>query len=76
MKCPSFARLKNYSGANRMAQIEKRETADEVLREIRGIKEALARSMDFDIGRILADARKRQEQSGRKVLSPRVRKDT
>jgi hypothetical protein len=58
-----------------MAQVDKKETADEVLREVRGIKEALARSMDFDIGRIVADARQRQEQSGRKVLTPRPRKN-
>jgi hypothetical protein len=58
-----------------MSQTDKKETADEVLQEIRGIKEALARSMDFDIDRIVADARQRQEQSGRKVLSPPARKN-
>ena len=47
-----------------------KETADEVLLETRRIKEALARSMDFDLDRILEDARQRQEKSGRIVLSP------
>jgi predicted GNAT family N-acyltransferase len=68
-------RTKNSSEADRMSQTGKRETADEVLQETRRVKEALAKSMDFDIGRIVADARQRQEQSGRKVLSPPSRKN-
>ena len=38
-----------------------------------GIKEALAKAMDFDLDRILEDARQRQEKSGRIVLSPPIR---
>jgi hypothetical protein len=59
-----------------MSQTDKKETADEVLQEVRGVKEALARSMDFDVDRILADARQKQKESGRKILSPPVRKAT
>jgi len=55
-----------------MKQEYDRETKDEIVLETRRIKEALARSMDFDLGRILKDARQRQEKSGRIVLSPPV----
>ena len=53
-----------------MAQIEEKETTDEVIQETRRIKEVLAEALDFDIDRILEDARKKQKESGRKVLSP------
>jgi hypothetical protein len=58
-----------------MAQIEEKETTDEVIQEIRRIKEVLAESLDFDIDRILEDARQKQKESGRKVLSPPARQD-
>lgn len=58
-----------------MGQINEKETTDEVVREPRRIKEALAQAMDFDIDRILDDARQRQKQSGRKILSPPFQKD-
>ena len=53
-----------------MAQLKEKETTDEVIKEIRRTKEILAESMDFDIGRILEDARQKQKESGRKILSP------
>ena len=55
-----------------MKKINDKETADEIIQEIRRIKEALAKSMDFDIDRILKDARLRQSKSGRNVLSTPV----
>ena len=58
-----------------MARINENETTDEVIRETRRTKEALARSMDFDIDRILEDARAKQNKSGRTVLKPPVRED-
>ena len=58
-----------------MAQRNEKETTDEVVQETRRIKEVLAESMDFDIDRILEDARRKQKESGRKVLSPPVRQD-
>jgi hypothetical protein len=58
-----------------MSQMENHETRDEVLREVRRIKEALAKSMDFDVHRILEDARKRQYEGGRTVIPPPVRKN-
>ena len=58
-----------------MAQLNEKETTDEVVQETRRIKEVLAESMDFDIDRILEDARQKQKESGRKVLSPPVQQD-
>ena len=55
-----------------MKEINDKETRDEVIQETRRIKEALAKSMDFDIDRILKDARLKQGKSGRKILSPPV----
>ena len=58
-----------------MDNINERRTADEVIRETRRIKEVLAESMDFDVDRILEDARKKQKTSGRMILSPPVHED-
>ena len=53
-----------------MSTINESRSTDEVLREVRRIKEELAQAFDFDIDRILADAREKQQQSGRKILPP------
>lgn len=53
-----------------MAQLNEKETVDEVVQEVRKIKEELAKSLDFDIDRILEVARRNQQQSGRKVVAP------
>jgi len=58
-----------------MAQMEEKQTTDEVVEQVRRIKGALAESMDFDIDRILEDARRKQKESRRTVLSPPVRQD-
>ncbi len=55
-----------------MKKINDKETRDEIIQETRRIKEVLAKSLDFDIDRILKDARLRQGKSGRKILSPPV----
>jgi len=55
-----------------MKPMNDKETTDEIILETRRIKEALAESMDFDLDRILKDARQKQEKSGRVVLSPPV----
>ncbi len=55
-----------------MEPINPKETTDEIIQETRKIKEALAKAMDFDIDRILEDARQKQKESGRRVLSPPV----
>ena len=57
-----------------MKEINDKETTDEIIQETRRIKESLAKSMDFDIDRILKDARLRQGKSCRKILSPPVQK--
>ena len=56
-----------------MKPMNEEETTDEIIQETRRIKEALAKSMDFDLDRILEDARQRQEKSGRIVLSSPIR---
>lgn len=53
-----------------MAQLNDKETVDEVVQEVRKVKEELARSLDFDIDRILEVARQHQQQSGRTVVAP------
>ena len=55
-----------------MKPMNDKETTDEIILETRRIKEALAESMDFDLDRILEDARQKQKKSGRIVLSPPV----
>ena len=51
-----------------MATIQDKPTTDDVVLEVRKIKEQLAEAFDFDIDRILADARERQGQSDRVVI--------
>ena len=58
-----------------MTRVDNKESRDEVVEQIRRIKAALAESMDFDIDRILEDARQRQKESRRTVLSPPMRQD-
>ncbi len=58
-----------------MVRNPKTEATDEVIRESRRIKAALAESMDYDIDRILQDAKAKQENSGRKILPPPHGKD-
>ena len=71
----SFARLRNCWETDRMARMDNRETTDEVVEQVRTIKRALAESMDFDIDRILEDARGKQKESRRTILSPPVPQD-
>ena len=59
-----------------MARTDNKKTTDEVIEQVRRIKVALAESMDYDVGRIVEDARKRQKESRRSVLLPPVRQDT
>ena len=42
---------------------------DEIVEEVRGAREAQAARQGFDLKAILADARKRQKDSGRRVVS-------
>ncbi len=46
------------------------ETIDEIIQETRRIKGDLARSMDFNIDRILSEAKRKQQESGRIAVSP------
>ena len=42
---------------------------DEIVLEVRKVKEALAAKFNYDVRAILLDARKREKQSGHKVVS-------
>jgi hypothetical protein len=42
---------------------------DEIVEEVRGAREAQAARQGFDLKAILAEARKRQKKSGRRVVS-------
>lgn len=55
-----------------MGDIPEKATTDEIVRETRQIKEEFAKSFDCDIDRILENARKKQAQDDRTVLSPPV----
>ena len=55
-----------------MKPMNDKEITDEIIRETKRVKETLAKSMDFDIDRILKDARRKQGKSDRAVLSPPV----
>lgn len=58
-----------------MAQVDVQSTIDESLEETRRIKAELAAQFDFDVDRILGDARKRQVNVERKVIAaPRASK--
>jgi hypothetical protein len=48
------------------------ETTIPIVHEVREIKERLAQAFDFDIDRILADAREKQQKCNRKVLAPPI----
>lgn len=53
---------------------EENGSKDEIIEEVRKIKRDLAQAMDFDLNRILMDAKEKQVKSGRTVLSPPVAK--
>ena len=53
--------------------MNEKETTDKIIQETRRIKGALAKSMDFDLDRILEDARQRQKKSGRIIFFPPIR---
>lgn len=53
-----------------MSLIETPPTTDEVLRSVRETKHRLAAAHVFSVARIIADARRKQLQSGHIVLPP------
>ena len=42
---------------------------DDIVEEVRKVREALAARKNFDLKTVLADARKRQNESGHRVVS-------
>jgi hypothetical protein len=51
-----------------------RESSDEIIQEVRRIKETLAKSMNHDVRRILGDGRRKQKENGRTVVPPPVKR--
>ena len=47
------------------------DTPDEILAEVRRIKEELAAAHGYDLHKMLEEARRDQAKSGRRILSPR-----
>lgn len=43
---------------------------DKIIEEIHKVREAYAKKFDYDIHRMFEDIRRRQEQSGRKIVAP------
>jgi hypothetical protein len=58
-----------------MAHFDNKESSDVIIEEARRIKAALAETMNYDIDRILADARRKQNASDRSVVAPPIRQD-
>jgi hypothetical protein len=58
-----------------VVDLEKIATQDEVILEVRKIKDDLAKAFSYDIRKMLAEARIKQKASRRKVVSPPARKD-
>jgi hypothetical protein len=51
-----------------MSQMETTDTTDEIILEVRRIKETLAEQENFDLDRILESARRDQQTGGRKII--------
>ena len=51
-----------------MSQMETTDTTDEIILEVRRIKESLAERENFDLDLILESARKNQQFGGRKII--------
>ncbi len=59
-----------------MTQINDQDSKDQVILETRRIKQELARSMDFDVDRIVDASRAKQDEGGKTVLPPPARQVT
>ncbi len=47
-----------------------RDSTDEIIQEVRQTKIALAKAVGYDIDRIIRDAKRRQDESGRTIVPP------
>jgi hypothetical protein len=53
-----------------LIEVEQVQTKDEVIQEVRKIKEDLAKAFSYDLKKMLDAARMRQKTSGHTILSP------
>ena len=58
-----------------MDHIPELDSQDEILAEVRRIKEELAAAHGYDIHSMCEEARRHQAESGRRILSPPQRRD-
>ena len=58
-----------------LIDIEHVQTRDEVIQEVRKIKEDLAKAFEYDLKKMLDAARMRQKTSGHIILSPPARQN-
>ena len=58
-----------------LIDIEHVQTRDEVIQEVRKIKDDLAKEFAYDLKKMLNDARMRQKTSGHTILSPPARQN-
>ena len=56
-------------------EIENVQIKDEVIQEVRKIKDELAKEFSYDLKKMLDAARMRQKTSGHTVLSPQARQN-
>ena len=56
-----------------LIEIERVQTKDEIIQEVRKIKDDLAKAFAYNLKKMLDDARMRQKTSGRTILSPPTR---
>ena len=53
-----------------LIEVEHAQTKDEVIQEVRKIKDDLAKAFSYDLKKMLDAARMRQKTSGHTILSP------
>jgi len=58
-----------------MIELDHVQTKDEVIQEVRKIKDDLAKEFSYDLKKMLDAARMRQKTSGHTILSPPVKQN-
>ena len=53
-----------------LIEVEHAQTKDEIIQEVRKIKDDLAKAFSYDLKKMLDAARMRQKTSGHTILSP------
>jgi hypothetical protein len=59
-----------------VVDVEHIQTQDEVIQEVRQIKDDLAKAFAYDMKKMLEEARRRQQTGGHAILSPPAKHHT